>query len=71
MNKQINMGHDRENDNCSSARTSPRLGSEHDGSIMKRPKVETNSDGDDVRQVSQLTRLKHTYQSQAIINLED
>lgn len=71
MNKQMNMGHDRENDNCSSARTSPRLGSEHDGPIMKRPKIETNSDGDDLRQVSQLTRLKQTYQPHMIINLED
>lgn len=65
------MGHDRESDNCSSARTSPRLGSEHDGSMMKRPKLELNSDGDDLRQVSQFTRLKQTCQPHTIINLDD
>lgn len=71
MNKHVNMGHDRENENCSSARTSPRLGSDHEGSVMKRPKLETNSDGDDLRQVSHTTRLKQTYQPHTIINLED
>lgn len=68
--KHVNMGHDRDSDHCSS-RTSPRLGSDHDGSSVKRPKAETNSDGDDLRQVSQLTRLKQTYQPRTIINLED
>lgn len=71
MNKQVNMGHDRENENCTSARTSPRLGSDHDGPVMKRPKIESNSDGDDLRQVSQSKRLKQTYHPHTIINLED
>ncbi|KAJ8953234.1 hypothetical protein NQ318_015813 [Aromia moschata] len=47
MNKHMHMGHDRDGENNS--RSSPRI-SDHEGHMMKRPKLETNSDGDDLQQ---------------------
>lgn len=72
MNKQMHMGQERDGDNNMSARSSPRMmSSENDGPLLKRPKIESNSDGDDLQQVSQLTRQKQQSHSHVIINLED
>jgi hypothetical protein len=52
------------------ARCSPRIiSNDVDGVVAKKPKLETNSDGDDHRQVSQQNRQKPS--SQLTINLED
>ncbi|XP_023310622.1 NGFI-A-binding protein homolog [Anoplophora glabripennis] len=51
MNKHMHMGHDREGENNISARSSPRIMvPDNDGPMMKRPKLESNSDGDDLQQ---------------------
>ncbi|KAG5895998.1 hypothetical protein JTB14_007566 [Gonioctena quinquepunctata] len=48
MNKHMNMGHDREAEITMSARGSPRItGSDCDGPMLKRPKLESTSDSDD------------------------
>ena len=50
------------------ARCSPRIAAgDMEGILAKKPKLETNSDGDDQRQVSQHNRQKPT--SHVIINL--
>lgn len=64
---------ERENENSGSgsARASPRIpNSDGDGPILKRPKIEPESDTDDHRQVSLHMKTKHN-PPHIIINLED
>lgn len=67
-------GHDRDSMDSSlnlSSRSSPRITNDLiDGPLLKKPKIEPNSDGDDPRQVSQYTRQK-TILPHIIIDLED
>lgn len=68
MNKNMSLNHDREPDNL---RGSPRIAvTDYEGPSAKRPKVESNSDGDDLRQVRQ-NRHHLPTNSRVIINLED
>lgn len=63
MNKSLSQDKD-----ILDARCSPRI-SDLDGVLAKKAKIETNSDGDEQRQVSQQNRLKPT--THVIVNLED
>nr|CAH7761104.1 unnamed protein product [Callosobruchus chinensis] len=66
VNKNIGMNQDSRDGDSISARGSPRI-LDNDGPVVKRQKLDSNSDGDDLRQV----RKKPHSQSHVIINLED
>lgn len=68
MNKDMRIGYDTDGENNISASSPRTTVPDNDGSLAKKPKLESNSDGDEV---SQLTKLKHQSYTHIVINLED
>ncbi|CAH1955578.1 unnamed protein product [Acanthoscelides obtectus] len=72
VNKTLGMNQDsRDGDNSISARGSPRI-SDNDGSTVKRQKLDSNSDGDDLRQIRYCNQFSnHKVHAVYILFIED